>query len=150
VDDEQAIETSAIQGLITAHGPRSLRVAILLVAVVMAAVAPASADTGPKPTMTFDFLMDVSGLKITSGRLIECGDAHCHEATPLRAVGPQYFACGDTACGARAYGFSHFAYIEITFSDHRTLRSDVFEDSAFDARYLVSVKGQALVVTAAK
>lgn len=123
-----------------------LRTACALVTLAAAALA----DTGPKPTMTFRFVLEGKHLEIAGGRLLQCEDSACRREVALRDVGPQHFSCGAVSCAARAYGFSHFARIEVTFSDHRTRRSNIFADESFDARYKVVVKGSTLIITAEK
>lgn len=47
------------------------------------------ADTGPKPTMEFEFKQDLPGgeLTIVSGILYECDQADCVDAAPLEELG---------------------------------------------------------------
>ena len=54
----------------------------------------ALADTGPKPTMEFQFRQEMTGeppLTITSGILYECDQLDCSDAAPIEEVGPQGF-----------------------------------------------------------
>ena len=67
------------------------------------------ADTGPKPTMDFQFQQEMTGeppLTITSGILFECDQPDCSDAMPLEEAGPQRFTCEVNSCRATAYGFA--------------------------------------------
>ena len=62
---------------------------------VLAAAAPASADIGPKPSMTFRFEYQSPRTAITSGQQIECKQSDCTDGVPLEEIGPQRFWCED-------------------------------------------------------
>ena len=108
------------------------------------------ADTGPKPSMDFEFKQDVAGepLTINAGILYECEQPDCSDATPIEEVGPQGFYCETRACHAIAYGFHPYHRIEIQFSDGVTRQSNVFETAGFDSRYSVTVRPENLLVEA--
>jgi hypothetical protein len=107
----------------------------------------AHADTGPKPTMKFKFVYDISpALKIVSGTLFECSDSTCADATPLRQMGPQGFSCGETSCSSLAYGYSEYHRLSIEFSDGRLRESNVFTKNHFEANYTVHVLEDSLTV----
>ena len=110
----------------------------------------ALADTGPKPTMDFQFQFE-SGLEesdIVSGILFECNESDCSDARPLEEVGPQRLYCEPQSCRAIGYGFAPFSLLEIEFSDGVTRRSNTFEQAGFDSRYTVYVRPEELLVEA--
>ncbi len=109
-----------------------------------------SADTGPKPTMTFEFEQEWSGEKLTIllGILYECEQPDCSDAAPLEELGPQRFMCEAESCRAMAYGFSPYHKLEIQFSDGKTRQSQVFETAGFNSRYTVKVRQDDLLVDA--
>lgn len=104
------------------------------------------ADTGPKPTMDFEFEQELTGeqLTVVSWILYECALANCGDASPLEQVGPQGFYCQVDRCSAMAYGFAPYHRIEIEFSDGQTRQSNVFETAGFDAQYTVTVRADDL------
>jgi hypothetical protein len=108
------------------------------------------ADTGPKPTMDFQFKQELTDeqVTITSGILYECEQANCSDATPLQQVGPQRFTCDANSCSATAYGFAPYHQIEIEFSDGKTRQSNIFETAGFDSKYTVTVHADDLLVEA--
>jgi len=105
------------------------------------------ADTGPKPTMEFEFKRLQDGdLQIVSGILYECNQSDCSDATPLQELGPQRLTCDTISCHALAYGFAPYHILEIEFSDEATRRSNIFETAGFDSRYTVTVQPNDLLV----
>ena len=109
----------------------------------------ALADTGPKPTMEFDFDQELDGeLQIISGILYECDQSDCSDAAPLEQLGPQGLYCDTVGCRATAYGFAPYHILEVEFSDEVTRRSNIFETAGFDSRYTVIVRPDDLLVEA--
>jgi hypothetical protein len=111
----------------------------------------ALADTGPKPTMDFQFKQEMTGeppLTITSGILFECDQPDCSDGMPLEEAGPQRFTCEVNSCYATAYGFARYHRIELEFSDGKTRQSNVFETAGFDSKYMVTIRPDDLVVEA--
>jgi hypothetical protein len=109
------------------------------------------ADTGPKPSMDFQFQQEMTGeppLTITSGILFECDQSDCSDAMPLEEGGPQGFRCELNSCSAVAYGFAPYHQIELEFSDGRTRQSNVFETAGFDSKYMVTIRPDDLLVEA--
>jgi hypothetical protein len=109
------------------------------------------ADTGPKPSMDFQFQQEMTGeppLTITSGILFECDQPDCSDAMPLEEGGPQGFRCELNSCSAVAYGFAPYHQIELEFSDGRTRQSNVFETAGFDSKYMVTIRPDDLLVEA--
>jgi len=105
------------------------------------------ADTGPKPTMEFEFKGLQDGeLQIVSGILYECHQPDCSDAAPLQEGGPQRLTCDKVSCHALAYGFSPYHILEIEFSDEITRRSNIFETAGFNSRYLVTIQPNNLLV----
>src|SRR5262245_19156541 len=82
---------------------------------VLLPVQIAIADTGPKPTMDFQFQFESSVKEsgIVSGTLFECNEADCSDAAPLEEVGPQRLYCEVQSCRAIGYGFAPFSMLEI-------------------------------------
>ena len=111
----------------------------------------ALADTGPKPTMDFQFKQEMTGeppLTIIAGVLLECDQPDCSDGTPLQEAGPQRFTCGINSCSATAYGFAPYHQIELEFSDGKTRRSNIFETAGFDSKYMVTIRPDDLFVEA--
>ena len=110
----------------------------------------AFADTGPKPTMEFDFKQELPDgqVTITSGILYECDQPDCSDAEPLKELGPQRLTCDAVSCSALAYGFSTYHKLEIQFSDGKTRQSNVFKTAGFDSRYTVTIRPDDLLVEA--
>lgn len=109
------------------------------------------ADTGPKPSMDFQFkqeMTDEPPLTITSGILFECDQPDCSDAMPLEELGPQRFACEINSCYAIAYGFAPYHQIELEFSDGKTRQSNIFETAGFDSKYMVTIRPDDLLVEA--
>jgi hypothetical protein len=124
--------------------PRLVSLAVL--APLLAIAGPALADIGPKPTMSFTIVPDATGLSIATAELLQCAKADCSDAAPLKRLGPQAFGCTALTCRALAYGFADFGELRITFSDRRTLTSNVFKPNGFNATYHVDVHGSVLRV----
>jgi hypothetical protein len=109
------------------------------------------ADTGPKPSMDFQFqqeMTDEPPLTITSGILFECDQPDCSDAMLIEEVGPQGFRCELNSCSAVAYGFAPYHQIELEFSDGKTRQSNIFETAGFDSKYMVTIRPDDLVVEA--
>jgi hypothetical protein len=127
------------------------KIFLLLLALQLVLPVPiALADTGPKPSMDFEFRQDSAGepLTITSGILYECEQSDCSDAAPLEELGPQGFYCQVDSCYATAYGFAPYHRLEIQFSDGRMRQSNVFETAGFDSRYTVTIRPEDLLVEA--
>lgn len=127
---------------------RLLKLSFLLMWLFLPAQA-ALADTGPKPTMDFQFqqeMTDEPPVTILSGVLYECEQADCSDAAPLEEGGPQRFTCEINSCYAMAYGFADYHQIELEFSDGKTRSSNIFETAGFDSKYLVTIRPDDLVV----
>lgn len=124
----------------------SLFAAILMGALMHA--RPVRADTGPKPTMEFQFTFDpsVGGASIVSGTLFECNESDCSDAAPLEELGPQGLYCEPESCRAIGYGFAPYHILEIVFSDGAARRSNIFETEEFDSFYSVTVRADDLLV----
>jgi hypothetical protein len=123
---------------------------LFLFLILLLPVPAVRADTGPKPTMDFQFQQDLSGgpLTITSGILYECEQPDCSDAAPLAELGPQRFTCEANSCYAMSYGFSPYHRLEIEFSDGQTLQSNIFETAGFNSKYTVTVRPEDLLVEA--
>ncbi len=122
----------------------------LLAAGVLAAAAGmagvAHADMGPKPTMTFAFTFAKAGQSVRSGVLLTCEAAGCAKPEPLPREGPQGFDCQPRSCFARAYGFRPYAMLDLTMSDGRTLKSNVFNTQTLLGKFKVAVGAASLDV----
>ena len=128
---------------------KSLFVFIFLLSVFPPATA--FADTGPKPTMDFQFrqeMTDEPPLTIISGILFECEQPDCGDALILEEVGPQRFVCEFNSCHATAYGFTRYHQLELEFSDGKTRQSNIFETAGFDSKYMVTIRPDDLLVEA--
>jgi hypothetical protein len=129
--------------------PRLIKLFILLL--ILQALLPAQAalaDTGPKPTMDFQFKYESAEEHptIVSGILYECQQSDCSDAAPLQQLGPQGFRCDTEGCSATAYGFAPYHKLEIEFSDEQTRQSDIFQTAGFDSKYTVTVRPNDLLV----
>lgn len=123
-------------------------VLILLFLLVSLPAHDAQADTGPKPTMEFEFQQDLPGepLTIIWGTLYECELPDCSDAAPLEELGPQGFSCTVDHCDAQAYGFAPYHRLEIEFSDGELRESNVFETAGFNSIYRVTILPEDLLV----
>jgi hypothetical protein len=132
----------------------SILTKLLLLLLSLLAFLPARvalADTGPKPSMDFQFQQEMTEeppVTITSGILYECDQPDCSDAAPLEEGGPQGFRCEVNSCSAVAYGFAPYHRIEIEFSDGKTRQSNVFETAGFDSKYMVTIRPNDLLVEA--
>jgi hypothetical protein len=121
---------------------------LLLFAVASFPLRSASADMGPKPSMSFEFEQEFAGDPITiiSGILFECNRSDCQDAFPLLEGGPQHFTCSEYYCDALAGGFSIYHQLEIQFSDGITRRSNIFKTVLFNSFYTVTIRQDDLLV----
>ena len=125
---------------------------VLFILTSLLALVPADAvlaDTGPKPSMDFQFRQEMTGeppLTNISGILFECDQPDCSDAAPLEELGPQRFTCAANSCHAVAYGFAPYHQLEIEFSDGNTRQSNIFETAGFDSRYTVTIRPGDLLV----
>lgn len=125
---------------------------LLIVVVLLVGLLPqrnVSADTGPKPSMDFEFVQDSFGGKITiaSGILYVCEKPDCSDAQPVMEKGMQGahgFDCGVQSCNAQWDG--NYFQLEIAFSDGVTRKSNIFGKSFFNAKYKVTINANSLVV----
>ena len=127
---------------------KKLRLLLLLLLAFLPAQV-AFADTGPKPSMEFQFRQEMTGeppVTITSGILYECDQPDCSDAAPIEEVGPQGFRCEVNSCSVVAYGFAPYHWIEIEFSDAKTRQSNIFETAGFDSKYTVIIRPEDLLV----
>jgi hypothetical protein len=115
-------------------------------AMAAGAASVARADMGPKPSMTFAFTFAKAGQSIRSGVLLTCEDAECAKPEPLPREGPQGFDCEPRSCFARAYGFRPYAMLDLTMSDGRTLKSNVFKTQTLLGKFKVAVAAAGLDV----
>jgi hypothetical protein len=128
-----------------------IKLLLLLLSLVVFPVQIVLADTGPKPSMDFQFKQEMTGeppVTITSGILYECDQSDCSDAAAIEEVGPQGFRCETNSCSAVAYGFAPYHRIEIEFSDGKTRQSNVFETAGFDSKYMVTIRPEDLLVEA--
>jgi hypothetical protein len=127
-----------------------VRISLILLIVIVGVLPlrPVSADTGPKPTMDFQFIQGFPGPAVTilSGTLFECNRSDCQDATPLMEAGPQRFTCDATSCHTLAYGFSTYHRLLVQFSDGKTRQSNVFKTAQFNSSYKVTVRMDDLLV----
>jgi hypothetical protein len=128
----------------------SLKLFLLLSLLAFLPAGVVLADTGPKPSMDFQFRHEMAGepLTITSGILFECDQPDCSDAAPLEEGGPQGFRCEASSCSAVAYGFAPYHQIEIEFSDGQTRQSNIFETAGFVSFYMVTIRPDDLLVEA--
>src|SRR5215212_2946090 len=121
---------------------------LLLFTQILLPAQIALADTGPKPTMDFQFKQeqDLLPMSIDSGIMYECNQADCSDAAQLQQLGPQGFRCDTENCSAIAYGFAPYHKIEIRFSDGKTRQSNIFKTSGFESKYAVTVRPHDLLV----
>ena len=108
-----------------------------------------SADMGPKPSMDFEFVQEISGeeISIVLGILYVCEKPDCSDAQPVIEKGIQGaygFGCGIQSCNAQ-WGGNYFQ-LEITFSDGVTRKSNIFGKSFFNAKYSVTINDDSLMV----
>lgn len=120
----------------------------LMLLLAWAPFQPAAADTGPKPSMEFEFVQEVAGepLIILNGTQYECGQPDCSDALLLEDAGPQGFRCNQTSCSSLAYGYRDYHYIELEFSDGKTRQSNIFKTAGFNSSYKVTIREDDLLV----
>lgn len=123
---------------------------LLILSQALLPVRLVRADTGPKPTMDFEFKQETAGeqVTITSGILYECEQPDCSDAAPLGEAGPQRFTCEMDRCHALSYGFRPYHRLEIRFSDGKTRQSNVFKTAGFSSKYTVTIRPEDLLVEA--
>lgn len=128
---------------------RKLLYLLLLIQVLLPG-GSVQADTGPKPSMDFQFVQGSSSgpVTIVSGVLYECDQPDCSDGAPLEEIGPQGFYCESSACYATGYGFAPYHRIEIEFSDGIRRESNIFETAGFNSRYTVTIRPSDLLVEA--
>lgn len=122
--------------------------ALVFPAAVFIFAVPALADTGPKPTMDFQFQFEagVDESAIASGIMYQCDESDCGDAAPLEELGPQGLYCETKSCRAIGYGFAPYSMLEIEFTDGVTRRSNIFGQTGFDSYYTVHVRPEDLFV----
>jgi len=125
---------------------RGLILIVIMVLALGIGLAARPADTGPKPTMSFNFVFEGDPIEIISGKLLECDQPDCSDGAPLEKGGPQRFECTATGCRALAYSFDDYHQLVIEFSD-KTRTSNVFEKHLFASQYTVQVDGDGLEVS---
>ena len=125
---------------------KTLSLSLILILLILPAYN-VLADTGPKPTMEFEF-KQAGELTFVSGILYECNQADCVDAAPLEELGPQRLYCEATSCRALGYGFAPYHILEIEFSDGVTRRSNIFETAGFASKYTVTIQPDDLLVKA--
>ncbi len=126
---------------------RNFTLAWFLLVLLVVPSHAALADIGPKETMEFEFIFESGNpLTIIEGVLLECNDASCTQAEPLKQIGPQRFTCSEDRCSSMAYGYRAYHRLSILFSDGKTRQSNVFGKQYFSARYQVIVRENDLVV----
>lgn len=124
-----------------------LAVLVVVLVVILVPFQVARADTGPKPSMHFEFAYEVDPVPtIVSGVQFECQTADCSDAEPLGEAGPQRFGCWEEGCSSLAYGYSNYHRLSIDFSDGKTRQSNVFGKKYFEAYYRVTVREDDLLV----
>jgi len=123
---------------------------LLLILQVLLPAQNVLADTGPKPTMDFEFKYESTEEHptIVSGILYECQKSDCSDAAALQQLGPQGFRCDPKSCSATAYGFAPYHKLKIEFSDEETRQSNIFQTAGFDSKYTVAVGPADLLVEA--
>lgn len=125
---------------------KKLYILLLLLLITLLPTFTVLADTGPKPTMEFNFTGE--DVTIVSGIIYECDQPDCGDAEPIAELGPQGLYCETTSCRAIGYGFAPYHILEIEFSDGVTRRSNIFETAGFDSKYKVTVNPNDLLVEA--
>lgn len=105
------------------------------------------ADSGPKPSMQFEFVYEISPAPvIASGIQYECQSVDCSDAVPIKELGPQRFTCGERGCSSMAYSYSEYHRLSIMFSDGRQRESNIFTKNHYQASYTVHVRENSLLV----
>jgi hypothetical protein len=126
-------------------------ICIVLVVVLVVILVPfrvARADSGPKPSMHFEFSYQVDPAPtIVSGVQLECKAADCSDAKTISNGGPGwFFGCRSGECSSVAIGYSAYHRLSIDFSDGKTRQSNVFQKTYYEAYYRVTVREQDLFV----
>jgi hypothetical protein len=120
---------------------------VVVLAVVFVPFQTARADLGPKPSMHFEFVFEVTPAPtIVSGIQFECQAADCSDAKPFEGPGTFGFNCGLAECSSKALIYYDYHRLSIDFSDGKTRQSNVFGKEYFEAYYRVTVRGEDLLV----
>lgn len=104
---------------------------------------------GPKPTMEFEFVQDMSGSTLTmvSWSLINCEDSECSTTAEIIPVEYGFNCANHQRDVGVSYGIQHkYFQMEIAFSDGVTRKSNAFARRFFDARYRVAIQNNSLLV----
>ncbi|MBW6517152.1 MAG: hypothetical protein K0A89_01430 [ANME-2 cluster archaeon] len=121
-------------------------VCILTVMVILLSPNATLADIGPKPSMEFNLVYEISGpVTLIDGQQLECEDDRYLQSHPIEQPGPQGFYCVQDSCSSMAYSYAPYQKLVLNFSD-RTRESNVFKARSFNARFDVRVTDTGLVV----
>ncbi|MBN1438839.1 MAG: hypothetical protein JW929_05445 [Anaerolineales bacterium] len=126
------------------------RLWIGLAVLFLAAISPqtARADIGPKPTMKFEIVYEISPAPgIVAAVLEQCSDPNCSSSSPFTQGGPAHFTCSWRSCDSLGYSYSEYQRLKFSFSDGKTRLSNVFTKRNYYARYEVAVRENDLLVT---
>jgi hypothetical protein len=125
---------------------KSKIVYVLAVMVILFYPGAILADIGPKPSMDFKLIYEISGtITLIDGQQLQCEDESCLQSSPLEQLGPQGFYCEQDVCSSMAYSYAPYQKLVLNFSD-RTRESNVFKAESYHARFDVRVTDTGLVV----
>lgn len=99
------------------------------------------ADTGPNPTMDFEFQYNIASVSMESAKLMFCEDLDCKISWEV--LGP--FRCSLNSC-SYSYGGNTYYKLVINYSD-KTRESNVFQKTRFNSSFTVTVNQDGLQVT---
>ncbi len=118
----------------------------LAVMVILFSPSAILADIGPKPSMDFNLIYEMSGpTTLINGQQLQCEDESCLQSSPLEQLGPQGFYCEQDSCSSMAYSYAPYQKLVLNFSD-RTRESNVFKAGSYHASFDVRVTDTGLLV----
>ena len=120
---------------------------LLLIAAMTILTPLLMADTGPKPTASFEIEYLIEPIpELVEYSLYECDQPNCSDQARLEQLGPQHFECSQDACTSMAYGYARYLYIEFGFDDGSIRTSNIFTKDHFNAEYRITVNREDLFV----
>lgn len=129
------------------------KISVVLLAIITSILSfggIASADIGPKPTMSFNFeasqqLMNDKSIKVIQ---YECNKADCSDEHVLENVGPQGMRCDSLDdCGSMAYGYADYHRLHVIIGSTE-LASNIFKTKDFRSTYTVKLSTEGVGVDA--
>jgi len=126
------------------HNTKRTLLCIFILALIISFYIPPTnvlADTGPQPTMDFEFQYNITSVSMESAKLMFCQDLDCKISREV--MGP--FRCSLNSC-SYSYGGNTYYKLVINYSDKKR-ESNVFQKTRFESSFTVTVNQDGLQVT---